>query len=1023
MWFLNSRIDEDEVRRQVAAMAAGGIGGIQVAARTGLETPYLSEQWFKLVELIFDTAREHGLAVWLADEYPYPSGASGGEVVLRHPEYRAWRMRASCLHVSQHEEVHAVASGTVLLRACAVPVRNGTAKWSDAISLEDSVGLIQQEQVLFQPTNVYLTDRRYMSNAPRPTLHWRAPDGAEQWEVWLIAAAEITDYKFFGSYVDLCNPAACQLFLKTTYERYLHRLGAEKFAQLAGFFLDEAHPQNWSWQLPEFFRMQRGYDLIAVLPALWTDIGPKTARVRYDYRQSITDLFIQSFHRPVAEWCQAHGVALSLEVPSTRNLVQRYADVPGIDPGHDKVGVPLDDILARELPNFRGSLTFPASLAAQSGRQRVLDELFHSVGWSLTLQDMKAMLDRAAGRGANVFAFHAFCYTIGGLRKWDAPPSEFDQNPYWPHFPVLSVYAGRLGYALSRGRRVAPVALVDPITSVWAHQDAADTSDETGRRTAEHWAHLMRELAAAQRPYDNLDPLILAEATAIDGRLLIGDAEYQMVVLPSMTTLERAAWDKLEHFVASGGTVIATGLLPSEEIESASDVAARCEAAFQTNTGAGFVRTQSADELCRLLEERVPADLRLVPARGETSRRQFLFAQRRENDQDIFFLANSSMEPQSCEVVVRAKEAATVVRLDLETGQFEGLATSRLDGSDELHLQLDFPRHGAHLLLVGEKTTGHESRVTSLKSARDSATPVDLDLEGEWRCELVGDSLNALRVNRFRFKVGDNDQPDAPVVEPKPLINVFQDLVNAGRTWPGEMEVTPIFGVPPRLALKLPLNASYSAEFEVRYIPPIALLCTEAAAMLGEWEIWLNGHAVRFKHRRRWSVDNLEADVAGLLEMGPNTLLVRVTATQAWDGLVDAVYLLGDFAVLLSQPDRAVLAEPPAQLRWTERHATGYPYFSGTIQLSRQVSIPAADGALCLRLPDAELMFAGVAQLTIDGHALGVRAWAPYVWDVPSSAMRGGVSDLTLTLTTTLIEQLEGKRYDPRLRRVVPVEI
>ena len=64
-------------------MAAGGVGGIQVAARTGLELPYLSEGWFELVELVLEEARRHGLAVWLADEYPYPSGTSGGEVVLR----------------------------------------------------------------------------------------------------------------------------------------------------------------------------------------------------------------------------------------------------------------------------------------------------------------------------------------------------------------------------------------------------------------------------------------------------------------------------------------------------------------------------------------------------------------------------------------------------------------------------------------------------------------------------------------------------------------------------------------------------------------------------------------------------------------------------------------------------------------------------------------------------------------------------------------------------------------------------
>ena len=266
MWFLNGRIEDDEVRRQVAAMAAGGIGGIQVAARTGLETPYFSDDWFRLIELILDQARGHGLKVWLADEYPYPSGTSGGEVVIRHPEYRAWQMRATRVLADPGQEVQAVAPGTVLLRACAAPTRNAHADWTQAIDLQQYVGLIQHQQILYQPTSVYLTDRRYMTNRPQPTLKWNVPNGPLKWEIWLIAAAEITNYKFFGSYVDLCNPDACQYFLKTTYQRYLERLGPTKFAQLAGFFVDESHPQNWSWSLPEFFRNTRGYDLVEALP-------------------------------------------------------------------------------------------------------------------------------------------------------------------------------------------------------------------------------------------------------------------------------------------------------------------------------------------------------------------------------------------------------------------------------------------------------------------------------------------------------------------------------------------------------------------------------------------------------------------------------------------------------------------------------------------------------------------------------------------------------------------------------------
>ena len=340
-----------------------GLGGIQVAARTRLETPYLSERWFEVVELILDEVQRYGIAVWLADEYPYPSGVSGGEVVLRHPEYRGWQMDARRVLAAPGEEVRAVAPGSVPLRACAVPVIGDVAQWEHPLS-SGCVCRTAATAAGAVPTDEGLPDE--------PPLHdqWAAPNAmlarprrTERWEIWLFAATEITDYKFFGSYVDLCNRDACQLFLATTYERYLARLGPERFAQLAGFFLDEAHPQNWSWQLPDFFRQRCGYDLVDALPALWTDVGPRTARVRYDYRQSITELFVESFMKPVAEFCRLRGVKLSLEVPSTRNVVQRHADIPGIDPGHDKVGVPLDDILARELPSYRGNLNFPASLA------------------------------------------------------------------------------------------------------------------------------------------------------------------------------------------------------------------------------------------------------------------------------------------------------------------------------------------------------------------------------------------------------------------------------------------------------------------------------------------------------------------------------------------------------------------------------------------------------------------------------------------------------------------------------------
>ena len=51
-----------------------------------MTVPYLSDEWFAIGRRIVELAKQQGLEVWLYDEFPYPSGMSGGEVTVRHPE-------------------------------------------------------------------------------------------------------------------------------------------------------------------------------------------------------------------------------------------------------------------------------------------------------------------------------------------------------------------------------------------------------------------------------------------------------------------------------------------------------------------------------------------------------------------------------------------------------------------------------------------------------------------------------------------------------------------------------------------------------------------------------------------------------------------------------------------------------------------------------------------------------------------------------------------------------------------------
>lgn len=84
-WFWNDKVTKQEIKRQIKEMADQGIKGFYIHSRQGLQQPYLSEAFFEAIDVAIESAEEHGLVVCFYDEYPYPSGIAGGEVVLGSP--------------------------------------------------------------------------------------------------------------------------------------------------------------------------------------------------------------------------------------------------------------------------------------------------------------------------------------------------------------------------------------------------------------------------------------------------------------------------------------------------------------------------------------------------------------------------------------------------------------------------------------------------------------------------------------------------------------------------------------------------------------------------------------------------------------------------------------------------------------------------------------------------------------------------------------------------------------------------
>lgn len=79
-WSWNEKLDTEETVSQVKEMESVGLGGYFMHARGGLQTEYLSDEWFDNVDATVNAGEELGMRSWGYDENGWPSGFGGGFV-------------------------------------------------------------------------------------------------------------------------------------------------------------------------------------------------------------------------------------------------------------------------------------------------------------------------------------------------------------------------------------------------------------------------------------------------------------------------------------------------------------------------------------------------------------------------------------------------------------------------------------------------------------------------------------------------------------------------------------------------------------------------------------------------------------------------------------------------------------------------------------------------------------------------------------------------------------------------------
>lgn len=1046
-WFWNGDMDDQEIAEQIRKMSKQGIKGFFIHPRQGLKVPYLSNEWFHKVGVAVDSAKKYGLEVWLYDEYPYPSGVSGGEVILGHPEFEAKMLRCNRADVEGPSVFESDLPWGQVVMAKAYPIVNDNVDWDNPVDISEYIGIGYLENIFQMSGLTQYNRKRFFTGVSARKVVWQVPKG--KWHVCIILQVTVEHFKYFEKFVDPLNPKAVAYFIQTTHEKYREHFGNEFGKTIKGIFTDEitAFPNSlpWSTVLPELFEKRNGYSLIDKLPALFERMGKDTDKTRYDYWNTVTEAFIDSYEVQVRDWCSANNLMYVGEKPIIRTKQLQYFHIPGIDAGHQKVGSKANIVP----PEYRANGKMVSSAAHFYNKPAALCECFHSIGWGMTLQDMKWTFDWLMLQGVNYFVPHAFFYTTDALTKHDAPPSSFYQMPYWSSMNLLSEYAGKVADIMANSSRKIDILVLDPVSSQWT---AMGEKHHLREKIKKDFSQLQRTLLENHFDYYIIDPELLAEADVTGGCIKINGESYELLVLPPLLNIEDKPYVKLKEYIKGGGKVVACGCLPVERIGCMDDQAqfwnellgetdvrniyesyikdektTECcdicnviEAGKCMQENSGFIFVRNISSLPVAVERVVERDIS-VTADGKEEE-NILAACYCHGEKKYYFLVNLS--GKEIKANVRVSIADTQKNLShelrsLDIGYGEDYIAYKQD-ENGLSFEMNFAPYQSYLLEDNvNQASANVQPAGDNKHTEASTAKINLDISGLW--EVTSDHMNALRLGDWKLEI--EGVPGKWSVDCCPIIDQVAD---GGIPIP--IKLKKYFGCPKEIEFP-PLKCKYSINFALEGLDEIKpiLLVIEPESVMGDWHILVNGHPVYpadFTRTHVYLPSNLAVDISAYVKAGLNEINVVVNTSEKHDGLVNPLYVFGRFEVYRND-DVWMLTSPRKEGTVEDLTAAGYPFFAGTVKYKRSMELSLDENSgsdlKTVEIRISEPYLQDTVSLYINGHYAGTRAWSPYTWKVPAEWLNGKDNVVELHIATTLQRLFEGEYFDHLQHRYVKV--
>jgi hypothetical protein len=407
-------------------------------------------------------------------------------------------------------------------------------------------------------------------------VHWNVPTG--DWILFGFWRAPTRSpgglRNGVGYVIDYLNresTAAATDYLDDHLFRYLGqlpRLAGDVLHEdnLEGFFRPgpQGHGPLWTPDFLTEFRSRRGYELRRYLPALaappqdflFSFPGGAGERIRRDYFQTLSELWVENHVVPTRRWANRHGLKAAGRATGAGNM---GLDVVEVAKTYD---VPDIDHITNSTIDWVRTTTSGARI---SGNSRASSELGDLIGadYMITLETLKRIGDRQFVGGANQLDLHGYPYKFAHGARWPSwwpwsseypPVSGVSEGftpaiPLWRHLPRLAGYFARAQTVLRAGK---------PVTDIAVYRDAQGFKDVLeiidGVQPGDAFEPMLNSaLTRSGFGFDIVNPATVEDpATRVKGdRLIVQRPGYKALVIDLEASRRIGTVDNSDAMAAS----------------------------------------------------------------------------------------------------------------------------------------------------------------------------------------------------------------------------------------------------------------------------------------------------------------------------------------------------------------------------------------------------------------------------------------------------------------------------------------